>query len=87
MTIVRPLNPKILSLNFHDQMICDIPNIVTENFKKLGLKTLIPNFQRVLTDTIKNDPPNTIYHVRLLVLCFASCNLLDRAAFETVLIP
>jgi ubiquitin-protein ligase E3 A len=88
MAIDRPLNPKILSLAFNEQLICDISSAFARYERGLGLSAAAPLFRAAIRAVITNEPPNTIHHVRTIMLFFIfSYYLADVEVRDSVLLP
>jgi hypothetical protein len=84
----RPLNPKIFSLGFNEQAICDIPTALARRGARLGLPHLNPVFHAAVREVIEGDAPDTIHHVRTLMVFFIfSYYLADRDVLDDVLLP
>jgi hypothetical protein len=64
----RPLNPKILSLTFEAQFICDVSNVSVLHGRELGLAVAapLPNASVLVVTTI--DPPNTVHCMQMLII-------------------
>ena len=85
----QTLNPRIESLAFNEVFVSDIPQALRRLDHVVDLvNNLSPSFEETVWSTIENDPPNTVHHVRTLVLIlFFAIFLESERAFSILLTP
>lgn len=85
----QKLHPHVQSLGFNDVFVCDIPQALRDMDKVIDIVgNLSASFETTVWDLIENDPPNTLHHVRSLVLiCFFDIFLKSERAREILMGP
>jgi hypothetical protein len=83
----RLLNPKILSLTFSGQSICDVSSALTRHRRELGLALASPLFNAANSVVAASDPPNTIHYMQTSVIfLFFARYLADGTGLRDILL-